>query len=189
MRTARAAFSVIVVALTMSASGCGSDSDDGNAGRDDAQAIEARIDRERAEAARLARQDERLKTLERELKEAKRKPRTRTVTAPQPTAASAPNTPAPAVPGSSSDDWPGGTVHTVILGSKGSESEARDLQRQANDAGLQAGVLFSSSYRSLRAGFWVTFSGAFPSSSAAAERRTRARAAGFSQAYVRFVSP
>lgn len=186
MGLGRRAFSVVLLAVAGAAVGCGGDGDQPSDAANQ-EAVEARIDRERDEAARIARQDERLKLLERELKEAKRAPRTRTVTAPgtaSPPPAAATTATAPA-----GDDWPGGAAHTVILASVASEAEARALQRRASDAGLDAGVLFSSSYRSLRPGFWVAFSGTFPSSSAAAARQARARSLGFGDAYVRFVSP
>jgi S1-C subfamily serine protease len=86
-------------------------------------------------------------------------------------------------------DWPGGTGYTVILASKGSETEARTIQAEASASGLDAGVLFSSDFRSLRPGYWVVFSGIYDSQSAAAQAATDARDIGFSDAYSRFVSP
>lgn len=86
-------------------------------------------------------------------------------------------------------DWPGGSANTVILKSADTEADARATARTAVDSGLDAGVLYSSDFSSLRAGYWVVFSGVFGSSEDAARRQSRARSLGFSGAYVRFVSP
>jgi hypothetical protein len=85
-------------------------------------------------------------------------------------------------------DWPGGAGYTAILASVATESQARMIQSQATAAGLDAGVLFSSNFRSLRAGYWVVFSGTFGSQSDATARATRAKGLGYPQAYPRFVS-
>src|SRR5205814_977840 len=74
-----------------------------------------------------------------------------------------------------SDDWPGGPGYSAILASRTSEAEARAVQRQASDRGLDAGVLFSSNFRSLRRGFWVVFSGTFSSNPLAIRRADRAQ--------------
>lgn len=85
-------------------------------------------------------------------------------------------------------DWPGGSGFTVILASKGSEAEARSLQSQATAAGLDAGVLYSSNFRSLRPGYWVVFSGTFSTATDAGRRAARAKELGYTDAYPRFVS-
>jgi cell division septation protein DedD len=85
--------------------------------------------------------------------------------------------------------WPGGSAYTVILSSSSADARARAIQRRASDGGLDAGVLRSSDFASLRPGFWVVFSGAFKQVDDARERQSRARALGFPQAYTRFVSP
>jgi hypothetical protein len=54
---------------------------------------------------------------------------------------------------------------------------------------LDAGVLFSSDFRSLRPGYWVVFSGTFSAQPDAARRADRARELGYSSAYPRLVSP
>jgi len=123
---------------------------------------------------------------ERAVRETSRGKRSTTGDSPAPTSTATRRPPRRSTRG---DDWPGGRAYTVILGSSSSESAARALQRRASNAGLDAGMLFSSDYRSLRPGYWVTFSGTFPSSSAAGERQVRARSQGFADAYVRFVSP
>lgn len=86
------------------------------------------------------------------------------------------------------DDWPGGSAYTTILASVGSEAEARRIQSQASGRGLDAGVLFSSNYRSLRPGYWVVFSGTSPNKQDADQRTARAKSVGYASAYPRFVS-
>lgn len=89
----------------------------------------------------------------------------------------------------SGGDWSGGSGYTAILASVGSEGEARSLQSQATSVGLDAGVLNSSDYSSLRPGYWVVFSGQYQTESEAADRAQHAHELGYSQAYPRFVSP
>lgn len=88
----------------------------------------------------------------------------------------------------SSGDWPGGSGYTVILASESSESAARSTQSRASAAGLDAGVLYSNNFRSLRPGYWVVFSGTFTTQSDAARRAARAKELGYRDAYPRFVS-
>lgn len=160
----------------------------GGCGGDD-QASEQRIQRERAEAAVIAKQEERIKQLERERREPRRESaRQRSVTVVQP-AARQPR-PAPSQEGSStrSDDWPGGSGYTTILASVSSQAEARRVQSAASGRGLDAGVLYSTNYRSLRPGFWVVFSGTSSSKQHADQRTARAKSLGYGDAYPRFVS-
>ncbi|MGV1049949.1 MAG: SPOR domain-containing protein [Solirubrobacterales bacterium] len=86
-------------------------------------------------------------------------------------------------------DWPGGPGFTAVLASLSTESEARAGQLRATARGLDAGVLFSTDFRSLRPGYWVVFSGDFASAGEAAERAERAHGLGYSDAYPRFVAP
>lgn len=95
----------------------------------------------------------------------------------------------PAVSQPPQSGWPGGSGYTVILASSRAESDARATQRQASAAGLDAGVLRSSDFASLRPGFWVVFSGTFEQVDGARKRQSRARSLGFADAYTRFVSP
>jgi hypothetical protein len=60
-----------------------------------------------------------------------------------------------------------GAAVTVVIASVDSEPAARALQREASDRGLDAGVLHSDDYSSLRPGYWVVFSGSFASQEAA----------------------
>jgi hypothetical protein len=114
-----------------------------------------------------------------------------TTTRPGPTRTSPdpkPQTP-PDPRGPRSNGWPGGSGYTVILASSRAESDARAVQRRASDAGLDAGVLRSSDFASLRRGYWVVFSGTFEQVDGASGRQSRARSLGFPDAYTRFVSP
>lgn len=95
--------------------------------------------------------------------------------------------PPPPPPTDSSDDWPGGSGYTTILASVASEAQARRVQARASASGLDAGVLLSSNYRSLRPGYWVVFSGTSTSKHDADRRTARAKSLGFG-AYPRFVS-
>jgi hypothetical protein len=85
-------------------------------------------------------------------------------------------------------DWPGGSGYSAMLGAFSTEWRARDRQEEASARGLDAGVLYSSNFSSLRPGYWVVFSGSFASSSEAAERARRARSLGYTDSYPRFVS-
>ena len=78
---------------------------------------------------------------------------------------------------------------TPILGSKPSEADARAIADRAIAAGLNAGVLHSTNFRSLRPGYWVAFSGVYATQPEAASAAERARQLGFADAYSRFVSP
>jgi hypothetical protein len=115
----------------------------------DSQATE-RIQRERSEAALIAKQQEQIKELQRR-RRAKPSP-SRAVTVVQPPATQSrprSDTSAP----TRTDDWPGGSGYTTILASVGSQAEARSLQSIASGRGLDAGVLLGSNYRSLRPGY------------------------------------
>lgn len=186
---ARPSLAPLAIVLAAAAlTGCGGDDDDAGAQTDlvREQLAEERIARERADAARAARQEERLKQLEEELREAKRPPSRGSSRPPASEPAStAPGTPPP----SNGGDWPGGSGHTAILASKSSEADARAMQREASARGLDAGVLHSSDFRSLRPGYWVVFSGRFGSSGDASRRAARAKELGYGDAYPRFVSP
>jgi cell division septation protein DedD len=123
-------------------------------------------------------------TVVRPTSHSRRKPHTQTTTVIEP----APQT-TPAPTPSGSGDWPGGSGYTVILASEGSETAARSTQSQATATGLDAGVLYSSNFRSLRPGYWVVFSGRFTTEGQASQRAVRARELGYGDAYPRFVSP
>jgi hypothetical protein len=87
--------------------------------------------------------------------------------------------------GSGTSDWPAGeTAWTAILSSVRSEADARAAKARLAAAGEDAGVLFSSDYAGLRPGYWVVFSGSYPSKSAA-EAQARALSGRFPGAYAR----
>ncbi len=89
----------------------------------------------------------------------------------------------------STGDWPSGSGYTAILASVGSRSEAESKAALATSKGLDAGLLYSSDYSSLRPGYWVVFSGTFQSQTEASQRASRAQDLGYSDAYPRFVAP
>jgi hypothetical protein len=90
--------------------------------------------------------------------------------------------------------WPAGqSGYTVVLASV-PESQGRTTAdaaaQRAISAGLPSvGVLRSADFSSLRPGFWVTYTGVYTSLSQAQAALPQARAAGFSSAYTRRVSP
>ncbi len=89
--------------------------------------------------------------------------------------------------------WPAGrSGFTVVLESVpigASRSLALSRARAASRAGLpQVGVLDSGRYSSLHPGYYVVFSGIYPSRSAADAARERAVAQGFTAAYSRQIT-
>lgn len=76
-----------------------------------------------------------------------------------------------------------------MLGAFSTEENARSQQSEATGLGLDAGVLYSSNFSSLRPGYWVVFSGTFSSQEEAAARALRAQELGYTDSYPRFVSP
>jgi hypothetical protein len=106
--------------------------------------------------------------------------------APDTAPAANPGTAPPAETPVSSASWPG---YTVVLASKGSVAEAEGIADRARAAGLpDVGTLHSSDHSSLRPGFWVVYSATFGSRDASAAAAADARAAGFQDAYPRYVS-
>jgi hypothetical protein len=68
-------------------------------------------------------------------------------------------------------------------------AQADAAAQRAIDNGLtQVGVLNSSDYSSLNAGYWVTFTGVYDSESQATSALSNARSKGFPTAYVRRVA-
>jgi hypothetical protein len=165
----------VTVMLLLAAGGCG----------EDEVAQQQQIQAERAEAARIARQDERIRQLEKELDE--EQVATPVDSSPsQSTESSEPS----GAPVGNSDSWPAGVVGwTVILGSSQTRSAAESIAGSAVSAGLpQVGVLFSSNYSSLNDGYWVTYTGVLGTRSDAVARQDEARASGFTDAYAREVA-
>jgi septal ring-binding cell division protein DamX len=96
---------------------------------------------------------------------------------PAPTDTPAPSTtPAPPGGGGTFADWPAGTTaYTVILWSATSRKEAERKATELQGAGAQnLGILHSDDYSSLRAGYYVVFSGQYGTND---EAQTAAQAA------------
>lgn len=177
VRGAGAGAVLLAVCLGLVACGGGSGDDSGA----EELARQRELAAARQQAAQDARQAERVKQLEREVATLKKD------------AAPASDTelvvPPDSQPVDPPGDWPGGSGYTAILASLGSEGEARVVQGEASGRGLDAGILFSSDFSSLRPGYWVVFSGTFATVGKALERAERAHSAGYVDSYPRFVSP
>ena len=98
-------------------------------------------------------------------------------------------------PGSSNRliEWPKGrnawTLVLVSLPTSAGREQAVARARQALGAGLrQVGVLDSSRYSSLHPGYYVIFSGIYPSLSEAQDAASKAANAGYGNAYARRVT-
>ena len=163
----------------------------GGSGGSDTGASELAHQHELAEARRQgaqdARQATRIEALERELHAVKRHEHSGRLKA-SGDQASAPEEEEPATE-TVADDWPGGDGFTAILASLSSKAEATSVEAEATSRGLDAGVLYSSDYSSLRPGYWVVFSGVFPDDAGADARVSHARELGYKDAYPRFVAP
>lgn len=166
-------------------SGCG---DSGDSGASEL-ARQSELAEARREAAQNARQNATIERLEQRvdrLKQEGEEATSQVVDAGPSSTASAP----PEEPSSSSlGDWPGGSGYSAMLGAFSSEAGARALQREVTEIGLDAGVLYSSNFSSLRPGYWVVFSGTFVNHEEAASRAARAQELGYTDSYPRFVSP
>jgi hypothetical protein len=86
--------------------------------------------------------------------------------------------------------WPKGFAgYTVALASDLERSDAVNAVSKARSAGLPSvGVLVSANYASLAPGYLFVFSGVYGSATEAAPHVSKARRAGFSDAYVRRVA-
>ena len=173
---------LFVVACVVSACGGGSGSTESGAGQ---LAHQRELAEARQEGAQNARQSVRIKQLERELHKVAAKKGEPAAVAPPATEVSPP---AEAQAPGDGYDWPGGTGFTAILASVSTEAEARSIQSEATGRGLDAGVLYSSEYSSLRPGYWAVFSGVFPSADRAEARAGHAHELGYADAYPRFVA-
>lgn len=109
-----------------------------------------------------------------------------TITRPPPTTAPQKTTPTPRT---GLTPWPSSDGYTVILQSLpagAGRTNAVRTARQALSAGLpQVGVLDSAQYSSLHPGYYVVFSGIYPSNAVASTHISEAQGAGFRAAYVR----
>jgi len=180
---------LLVVLATVALSACGGGPGSSSATTDGAAELahQKEMAQARRQGAQAARQAARIKDLEREVHAVRKYAQE----SPSPSSPpSAEPEPAPAAQSeAASGDWPGGSGYTAILASVSSEGEARAIQTEATGKGLDAGVLFSSDYSSLRPGYWVVFSGVFQDTDGAEGRAAHAHEIGYSEAYARFVSP
>ncbi len=119
-----------------------------------------------------------------------------TTTAPPPPAATATTPPAPAPAPAPRPalhgSWPAGrdgyTNVLLSIAVSAGRAEADAQARAARRAGLpQVGVLLSSSFPSLRPGYWVVFSGVYRSAAAAQKGLANLRLRGYTDAYPRRV--
>lgn len=172
---------LLVVALL---GGCGESSDSGAGDL----ARQQELAEARKEAAQDARQSATIERLEKRLNRLKGG-EDEAVAEEEPPSAPVATPPAEEPASSSLGDWPGGSGYSAMLGAFSSEESARTRQGEASELGLDAGVLYSSNFSSLRPGYWVVFSGTFNSQEEAAARAVRARELGYSDSYPRFVSP
>jgi hypothetical protein len=89
----------------------------------------------------------------------------------------------PGVPG-----WPAGrSGYTVVLLSASDRKSARSFARTARQGGTRVGVLRSNDYPSLEKGFWIVYSGVYPTRRQA-ERAVTKVSRGFPGAYPQFVN-
>jgi hypothetical protein len=114
-----------------------------------------------------------------------------TTSGPLPQAPGSPSTSTPTTPPPNPNAltaWPGGqSGYTVVLESlpvANGRTQALARARKAKRAGLpQVGILVSSQYSSLHAGYYAIFSGIYETQAAAGGAIARAHASGFPDAY------
>jgi hypothetical protein len=117
-----------------------------------------------------------------------------TTTATEATTTTTEATTTTAPPAGVSDDWPAGfdgwtvIIQSLPVGDPGSRSAAYDLAASMRSKGIDAGVLYSTSYSSLNPGYWAVFSGAFGSRSEALSHQTAVRSLGYGEAYARSIT-
>lgn len=177
---------LLLLTAVAALSACGGGSTDSGASE---LARQQELTEARKQAAQDARQSAHIKELERRLKSIARENRSGRPTQVPPTPSETTSQTSVQEQTSSLGDWPGGSGFTAILASLPSEAEAVSTQAEATTRGLDAGMLYSSNFSSLRPGYWVVFSGSFADASEAAARTRRAHELGFVDAYPRFVSP
>jgi hypothetical protein len=107
---------------------------------------------------------------------------------PQPQDPDTNTTPSPSTSGPS--EWPEGkTAYTVVLVSATNRNAADAKAEQAVKRGIEAGVLRSDDFSTLRPGYWVVFAGQFSSSEEATRAADRYAEQGFGGGYPRQVKP
>ena len=109
---------------------------------------------------------------------------------PDDTPPTTPTTPDSPSSGGSVAEWPAGrTAYTVVLVSATSRNAADSKAEQAVQRGIEAGVLRSDDFSTLRPGFWVVFAGQYDSSEEATRAADRYAEQGFGGGYPRQVKP
>jgi septal ring-binding cell division protein DamX len=84
--------------------------------------------------------------------------------------------------------WPAGRDgYTVVLLSSDSRDSAHSFATTARQGGTRVGVLRSNDYSSLEKGFWIVFTGVYPSRPTAERAATRV-SRGFPGAFPQFVN-
>lgn len=162
---------MLLILAVIALLGCGSDQSQA-----DELAREHEIEMAREQAAKDAVQSHRIRQLEEELEKARDSDREIQEPA---------HLPLPLIFGG----WPEGDGYTAIIGSFTDEEDALDRQIEAAEKGLDAGILWSSDYSSLKPEYWVVYSGVYETSTEAEARAARARELGYEDAYPRYVRP
>lgn len=81
------------------------------------------------------------------------------------------------------------TIAASVPRERGGVQRADEVARALERQGFEAGILYSSNFSSLNPGYWVVYTGEFPSRSAALAQAERVRRAGYEDAYARQVVP
>lgn len=84
--------------------------------------------------------------------------------------------------------WGDESGYTVILASETDRRVAEETLEQVRRDGLDAGLLFSSDYGSLRPGYWVVYAGRFEDAESATAEQRRLRDLGYHIAYSRMIA-
>jgi hypothetical protein len=85
-------------------------------------------------------------------------------------------------------DWGSASGYTVVLSSGLTREQSERFKQKARTAGIDAGILWSSDYPSLRAGFWVVYAGRFATTQQANGLQQQLKSRGYPTSYVRYVS-
>jgi len=86
--------------------------------------------------------------------------------------------------------WPTGlSGWTVVLAQRRRQARAENVARLFAGAGVEVGVLYSSNHPLLVPGYWIVFSGRYPTEAGALTAAKKLRAAGHRRAQAREVAP
>jgi cell division protein FtsN len=159
---------------SLAAAGCGGS---GSNRSDSELVVQQRIANARADAARLARLEDRNRELRQELRRSRERRPASTVV--QTTVTE--SVPPPAAPAGE----PRGSGYIAQLGSFTYHDNAVRQAATLRARGVPAQILRSDDYAGLRAGYWVTYAGFFGARGEAVAMVARARTAGVSDAFAR----